>query len=196
MAGWDLPTSVEVCGRTYEVRTDFRVILDVLQAMVAPELDEQERLIVCLSCFYRDFDYPLDVPFVTQEEMREAWSRLVWFVNEGKEERQDGRKRPRLMDWEQDFPLLVGPVNKVAGFEVRAVDYLHWWTFLSYYREIDGDCTFANVVGIRSKQARGKPLDKSEKRFKNENPDLVELRRTRTDAEREQLEMWTSRPRG
>ena len=45
------------------------------------------------------------------------------------------------MDGEQDFPFIVGPVNRVLGKEIQSLKYLHWWSFLSAYTEI-GDCTF------------------------------------------------------
>lgn len=192
MAAWDLPTSVTVGGREYEIRTDYRVILDVMQAMAAPELDEQERTIVCLSCFYPDFSWPDSIPFHTREEQEEAIERMCWFVDGGVDRRPDGRRRPRLMDWEQDFHLIVGPVNKVAGCEVRALPYLHWWTFLSYYTEIDGECTFATVVGIRRKLAEGKRLDKADAKFRREHRDLVELKNRMTDEEAALLAEWTS----
>ena len=40
---WKLPYSIELNGELYDIRTDFRVILDILQAMSDPELTEQEK---------------------------------------------------------------------------------------------------------------------------------------------------------
>ena len=65
------------------------------------------------------------------------------------------------MDGEQDFPFIVGPVNRVLGKEIRSLKYLHWWSFLSAYTEI-GDCTFQKIVSIRSKRAKGMRLEKGE----------------------------------
>jgi len=53
------------------------------------------------------------------------------------------KRKAKLADWEQDFPLIVNPVNRVLGYEVRDCEYCHWWTFLSAYYEI-GDCLFVD----------------------------------------------------
>ena len=93
------------------------------------------------------------------------------------------------MDWEQDFPLIIGPVNRVLGKEIRSVEYLHWWTFLSAYMEV-GDCTFAQVVAIRDKKARGKKLDKAENEWLKRNRELVDFKRKYTSSDDETLNGW------
>ena len=41
--GYGLPTSVEINGMEFPIRYDFRVILDIFEALNDPELDDQER---------------------------------------------------------------------------------------------------------------------------------------------------------
>jgi len=60
---------------------------------------------------------------------------------------------------------------------------------LSYYMEI-GDCLFAQVVAIRDKKARGKPLDKQEREFYRRNRKMVDLKTTYTEAEQNLLAAW------
>ncbi len=88
---------------------------------------------------------------------------------------KSGKNAPRLMDWEQDFPLIVAPVNRIMGCEIRSMRYLHWWSFLSAYMEI-GECTFSAVVGIRQKKQKGKKLEKWEQDYVREHPETVNLR--------------------
>ena len=40
MDPWKLPTSLEVNGKEYSIRSDFRVVLDILSAMNDPDLFE------------------------------------------------------------------------------------------------------------------------------------------------------------
>ena len=185
MIGYDLPTSVELGGRRYAFRSDYRPVLDVISVMCEPD-DPQgrdERAIVALSIFYEDFDaMPLRC-------FQAAMDYLQWFVNGG-EDAEPSAKKPKLMDWEQDFPLIVAPVNRVIGKEIRSIDYMHWWTFLSAYREI-GECLFGQVVSIRSKKARGQRLDKMDERFYAENRSLVDFKVKETASEKEILEAWT-----
>ena len=101
------------------------------------------------------------------------------------------------MDWEQDFPLIAAPVSRVYGGDIRAVPYdpqanqggLHWWTFLAAYQEI-GECTFAQIVRIRDRLARGRPLEKADQEWYRNNRQLVDFKRTYTGAEDEMVKSW------
>lgn len=162
-----LPVSLEIGGAEYAIRSDYRAVLDICAALSDPELDGQERAIVLLDIFYPDMET------MPPEHYEEAVRQCLHFINGGEEERP-GRS-PRLVDWEQDFPYIVAPINRVTGKEIRAVEYMHWWTFLAAYREI-GECTFAQIVSIRDKQARGKNLDKQDKEWYRRNRQLVDFK--------------------
>ena len=56
MSMWNLPTSLPVGGVGYFIRTDFRVILDILAAYTDPDNDPEERGLICLWSLYRDID--------------------------------------------------------------------------------------------------------------------------------------------
>ena len=188
---YGLPTSLEIQGREYEIRADYRAVLDICIALADPELTEQQKGEVILKIFYPAFEsIPLD-------GLQEALEKCFWFINGGDD--QKSRKGPRLMDWEQDFNYIVAPINRVLGTEVRAVPYdfkankggFHWWSFLAAYMEIGGDCTFAQVVSIRDKLARGKSLDKTDREWMQRNRPLVEFKRKYTKAEDELVKRWT-----
>lgn len=178
-----LPKTIEVGGVEREIRWDYRAVLDICAALADPDLDEQSRATVALSIFYPDIDA------IPQEGFQEAVEKCMWFVS-GCRDEQTG-EAPRLVDWEQDFGLIVGPVNRVLGQEVREEAPLHWFTFLSAYFEI-GDCTFSQVVRIRDQLARGKPLDKSDREWYRRNRELVDFKRKYTGAEEDILKEWGS----
>ena len=108
----------------------------------------------------------------------------LWFLNGG--EPQPQKAAPKLMDWDQDFAIIIPAINRVAGTEVRDLPTLHWWTFLGYYQEIGGDCTFAQVVSIRDKLRRGK-LEKVEREYYERNRHLVDLKQKLTADEKDFL---------
>lgn len=176
---YDLPKSVEIGGIDYKIRSDYRAILDIMTALVDPELDGREKAFITLDIFYPDFEA------IPPELYKEAVDACFAFIDHGAGENK--RPSPRLMDWEQDFSYIVAPINRVAGKEIRAVENLHWWTFLSYFYEIGGDCTFAQIVSIRSKLAKGKKLDKTDREWLRENRDLVDFKRKYADSDKEAL---------
>lgn len=179
---YGLPTSVTIDSQDFPVRYDFRVIMDIFEAINDPNMGDQERVIAVLTMFYPDYE---NLP-----DYEEAVKKLFCFINGG-EEATDRRKRPKLVDWQQDYRLIIAPVNRVLGQESRSIHYdaktntggLHWWTFLAAYQEI-GDCLFAQVVRIRSKRSKGKKLDKAEQEFYRKNRDIIDIK-TRYSKEEE-----------
>lgn len=179
---WRLPTTVDVNGTTYEIRSDYRAILDILLAITDSGLDGQNKTLEALEIFYPAFD---EMPI---SDYQEALNQCFRFIDRGQEKKERNRE-PTLMSWEQDFDMIIAPVNRIAGCEVRSLEYVHWWTFLSWYSEI-GDCLFAQVVRIRDKKARGKSLDKQDREFYRKNKDIIDLKTTYTEAEKDVLAAW------
>ena len=179
---YDLPKSLEVCGVEYEIRSDYRAVLDICAALSDNELDDYNKALEALEIFYVDFS---EMPV---EHFQEAIKKCFWFINCGSEETPT-RKAPKLMDWEQDFQYLVSPINRVMGQEIRSAEYIHWWTFISAYYEI-GDCLFAQIVSIRDKKARGKKLDKHEQEWYRNNRHLVDFKQTFKESEKQILKEW------
>ena len=172
---WTLPESLTVGDSAFAIRTDFRDILRILEAYNDPNLPDWAKTEVMMKILYVDFDA------IPEGLLQEAADKAIDFIDMG----MPGEKGPRLMDWEQDAPIIIPAINKVAGHEVRAEKYIHWWTFLGYYMEI-GDSLFTQVVSIRDKKARGKKLEKWEKEFESSNKNLVRLKAKLTDEEAEQ----------
>lgn len=179
---YDLPKSLDVCGVTYDIRSDFRAVLDCCAALSDVDLTDDEKAIVVLDIMYPSFE---EMP---PEHYEEAIKQCFWFINCGAE---DGatQNAPKLVDWEQDFQYIVAPINHVVGREVRAIDYLHWWSFISAYYEI-GDCTFAQIVRIRDKKAKGKPLSKQDKEWYKQNRHLVDFKKVYSSKEKETMKAW------
>lgn len=186
---YGLPKSVNVGGVDYEIRSDYRVIMDIYAALNDPDLEPDVRAYEVLQIFYPDADS------IPEEYQQEAVDKCMLFLQGGRPAPVRGNKSPRLIDWEQDYPLIVGPVNRVMGMETRVMEYLHWWTFLSAYYEI-GDCLFAQIVSIREKLAKGKILDKSDREFYRNNKELVDLKHQYSEEEKNTMDVWLHPKRG
>lgn len=164
----ELPTSLEIGGREFPIRTDFRVILRIYAAWNDRALTDAEKCAVCLVNLY---EHPEEItPDIAQEAARAAYR----FCAAGQDIDED--KPPvKLFDWAQDERILFPAVNKAAGCETRALPYLHWWAFVGLLGEI-GDGLFSTVLHIRQKRADGKRLDKWEEEFFRRNRKLITLR--------------------
>lgn len=166
---YELPITVTVDETEYPIRNkaDYRTVLGVIDLLNDPELTNEERLISALVVFYDGFKDADDILVSFGAELKVAVQAMLEFINCGEED--NSNSTTKLIDWKQDEKLIIAGVNNVAKTEVRALEYLHWWTFISYYMSI-GEGPLSTVVSIRNKLAKGRKLDKAEQEFKRENP--------------------------
>ncbi len=162
-----LPTSLEVAGKLYRINADFRnILLYIYPAFNDDELSDIEKAYVCVKCLFVD-----DIPMKYFEE---AVKKAYWFCDGGDMPKSEPTKI-KTLDWEHDAGILFPAVNKVLGFEIRSVEFLHWWTVLGTFGEIDSSGLFASVMSIRYKKAHNKPLDKSEREYVHRNKEMFNL---------------------
>ena len=174
---YDLPTTVDVDGVRHKIRADYRAVLDILTALSDPELTKGEQLNILLNIFY------IEPPDNIEEAIKQCFGFINRFQPDG------DIPQPKLMDWEQDFGLIADAITIKTGHDIRADEYMHWWTFVGYYMNI-GDCFFAQTISVRKKLAKGQKLDDSEREFYRSNRSLIELNSKTTPEEDELLAAW------
>ena len=147
---WKLPRKHTIGGTPYDLNTDYRDILEIIEHLNNENEPEFIRWRIAVGLFYEQ-----DVP---ENHLQEAMEYLAEFISAGTADKKPG---PKLLDWNQDAQMIVSGINKVAGKEIRAVEYLHWWTFISLFQEV-GEGQLSTIVSIRHKRATGKKLEKWE----------------------------------
>lgn len=191
---WDLPKYVElngmnedneICRVNYKIRNDcdYRIVLDVINALNDSELDEQNRLQCALFIFYDDLSGCADIETAAKEMMK--------IINCGEEIDKKEPEKPKIMDWEKDFKNIAAPISKALGYSVRdEKNYTHWYDFIGAYYEI-GECYWSQVMNIRKKRQEGRPLDETDRKFYREHKKDIDLPMEMSDDEREWLnEDW------
>lgn len=166
MTPWSLPESAVIGGIEYEINTDFRDVFEIMKHLNDPNEPDFVRWQIAIALFYEG-----DIP---DEHQQEAMEYLAAFISYA--EMDSVKPGPKLIDWEQDSKEIIADVNKIAGREIRSLEYLHWWTFLSYFQAI-GEGQLSTLVAIRSKLAKGKKLEEWEKEFYRENKSRVDLKK-------------------
>lgn len=167
---YEIPTTITVQDTTYHIRNDgdYRVILECFVALNDVELSEVERIFACMVIFCDEIDID-DIFTFDEEYLNEFVTKMFAFFNCGEPDGVGANVKRKVIDWEQDQQIICAGINKVAGTEVRALTYLHWWTFMGYFCSI-GESTLSTVVSIRDKILKGKKLEKYEKEFRQDNP--------------------------
>lgn len=180
-----LSEALTVGGVEYPIRTDYRNVLRMFEAIQDPELDQTEKGIVTIYMMFEDFSNADDVLNAAAAgfDLEEAVRQIEWFISAGAPEK--GNAGPPTYSWKQDEQMIFSDINKIAGKEVREMECLHWWTFLGYFNGI-GEGTFLYIVGIRDKLNKGKKLEKHEREFLAHNPELVVIKKPKTKEEQAQ----------
>lgn len=184
MSMYELPQAVVIDGKEFPIRTDFRIVLDALAALNDPELDDEAKYYAVRDIMFPAWD---DIPTEYRDEAISKAAEFIDYIHRG-----EGKSFPRLVDWEQDADMIVSAINSVAHMEIRALPYLHWWTFLSYFMNIR-ESVYSTVLHIRVKKAKHKKLEKWEEEFYRANRNIVDIKAKETDEERaarEELEKW------
>ena len=154
---WALPDS----WGDFPHRTDFREILKLLALLGDEGKPDLLRWQAALCYFFRG-EFP--------EDTQGAMAYMADFLTAG----EPCAPGPKLYDWAHDAQRIAAGVNAVAGREVRAMEYLHWWTFLGYFRAM-GEGEFSLVVGIRDKLRRGRKLEAHEQEYYRAHRAAVKL---------------------
>nr|DAU94492.1 MAG TPA: hypothetical protein [Caudoviricetes sp.] len=161
-----LPQTLNINGRAYKIRSDYRDILQIIAAFGDKELSDEEKAYVCLKRLF------IAMESIPKSDYQDAYKAAVTFIEC---HISDRKPSPKVVNWEKDEQLIFPAINKVAGMEVRAVPYMHWWTFLGYFQSIDREDIWGFILTIRQKRAKGKKLEKYEKDFLNANRDICEV---------------------
>lgn len=161
-----LPQTLNINGRAYKIRSDYRDILQIIAAFGDKELSDEEKAYVCLKRLF------VAMESIPKSDYQDAYEAAITFIEC---HISDRKPSPKVVNWEKDEQLIFPAINKVAGMEVRAVPYMHWWTFLGYFQSIDREDIWGFILTIRQKRAKGKKLEKYEKDFLNANRDICEV---------------------
>ncbi len=178
---WTLPTSMEIIGHEHPINADYRDILDIISRLGDDTEEWGVRVYVALALFYQDFEQ------IPESDYEEALNQMLLFIGCG--EQGDGKQHPKTIDWEQDHNIIVSEVNKCAGYDVRGVKFLHWFTFVSLFNMI-GDGQLSLIVSIREKKRKNKKLEKWEQEFYKENREKVEFKKKYSSSDLEVLRQW------
>lgn len=165
MTPWHLPMQAVIGGTVYKIYPDYRDILEIFSYFEDPDLPAYTKWRIALALFY-DGEMP-------REHWQEAMAFLADFLCGGRQEQE--KPAPKLIDWEQDGAVIVAEVNKVAGQEIRALPFVHWWTFLAWFHGI-GEGQLSTLVGIREKLRKGKKLEQHEKDYYRAHKAAVDLK--------------------
>ena len=174
------PTQAEVAGKVYDLNTDYRTCIRIIQAMEDVDLTDIEKQSILLCLLYREV--PKDIP--------EAVKKAVLFLNCGEENESEGGER--VYSFRQDDRYIFAAVDKVLQGRLSKGESVHWWEFVSAFMEMPEDCVMSRILYYRSRKNAGK-LTKEEREVWAKNRELFELAEEQTREEHRKEAMFLQR---
>lgn len=164
----DFPEELEVGEHRIAVNTDFRAALGSLLAFEDPELTPQERQ----QIVFRNLclDLPADI---SRDELGSLQERVNWFLNGGKETKDDEDSGPRVFSFNKDATLIFAAFRQTHGIDLQSAD-LHWWGFLALFMDLGSETSFYQLIALRKRVKTGK-ASKEERNLAHEMGDLFDL---------------------
>lgn len=144
----------------YLIRTDYRIGIQISQALEDEELDQMERLQTAALLL---FGYGIPDDYET------ILGGLRWFMNgstesvsaeENNEEDTGPESGLRYFSFDVDASRLYSAFRRTYGIEIDRVQ-MHWFQFCALMGDL-GDCAFTNVIDFRT--ADVSKMDKDTKR--------------------------------
>lgn len=190
------PSSLEVDGEFYRIDSDFLTALSIMRMYNDKAMSVLSKHMCMLEMLYSYVDEDGEIVVDIPENQDEALRKALWFLSmgeeygDGYEEKkgaieeytEDGKLKnvkvkPRLIDFEKDYNLIISAINKTIGRDVRFDENAHWWTFIGYCQELSEDTLISNIISIRSKIAKNgeSSLDKHDKEFYYNNKDIIDI---------------------
>lgn len=126
----------------YLIRTDFRIGMQISEALNDVNLAEPEKMITAMRLLYGN-GIPVDPEL--------AESGLRWFMSGGRDDldgdqTEDGK--PQTFDFEQDNRLVYSAFRARYGIDLTR-EQLHWFAFLAMLGDLGG-CSLSDIIGIRA----------------------------------------------
>lgn len=96
--------------------------------------------------------------------------KLIWFLGCGKEiKNKDPISNKKLYDFKIDDDVIFSAFYRTYKINIeKEIDKMHWWWFMSLFRDLDQDCLFVNYY------KRYRDYDTSSKDFQSLSPKTKE----------------------
>lgn len=163
-----LPETIEVDGREFPVRTDFRIGILFEQLVLDPDLTDGEKTEKAIRLFFED-----EIP----DDLGQAVDGILWFYSCGsyhaedqneKQKRASPKPARRVYDFEHDADLIYSAFLDQYGVDLQVED-MHWWRFRALFRALKDDNKISKIIEYRA-------IDLSTVKNKEERKRLARLK--------------------
>ena len=136
LANKELPSTIEVNGSFFKIKTNFRDWLKF------GELIKDDHLM-------QDYLYlfPGSIPNPNDDIITEL---LKFYNNPNSTPHDRGGTKDVIVDFMQDGEYIYSAFLQAYGIDLFDIDYLHWHKFQALFRSLPEECLMSQIMGYRS----------------------------------------------
>lgn len=131
------------------LNTDFRIGIQISQAMEDNSLNERERAYFITELLFRDKNMPIDGESVMQC--------LNFFLNDWNHDKSPEKKEKiRVVDYDVDQFRIYADFLTNYRIDLNKIRYMHWWAFCGLLWNLPQySSSFLNAISIRKEKIDG-----------------------------------------
>ncbi len=136
----DFPNQVKIEGAVYDINSDFKSILLIMQLLENQLFTDEEKLLNSLDIFYKG-----KIP----KNISKAYSSMMDFMRMY-EEMQENKKSCRVLDYEIDSGRIYSAFRQVYHIDLN-IHKLHWFLFNCLLENIsEGKPKLIEIIQLRT----------------------------------------------
>lgn len=146
----------------YELNTDFRVGIQIMQAMEDTELSQNEKFYVINRLLFKKSGASI-------EEIAEC---VEWFLSGWNHDKMVGGHSETAISFDNDHGRIYSAFISQYNINLNTAD-MHFWEFMILLTNLE-ECAFTRVIDIRTKKITSK-MSKEEKEAYNRGKKIYSI---------------------
>ena len=150
----DLPVTIQVCGESIPIVTDFREYIKLLDMLKDDDVSETERILLLNEYFLKEvLDIEEGINRLSDFVSMKALENVCLEEENSEEEHQEPEEQKvekPLFSFSVDYPYILSGFMRDYGLDLLSVKYLHWWKFRMLFDGLSDDTEIKQRIMYRS----------------------------------------------
>lgn len=173
-----IPELVNIGGKRYLIRTDFRISILFEMLMQDDRITEEVKIQKALDLYFPE----------CPEDIVSAVRTVLWFYRCGQKEKRKDRAGEhggkQIYSFDHDAKYIYAAFMTQYHIDLQDIDYLHWWKFRAMFQSLSRQTEFVRIMEYRSVEISDKMSD-DQKEFYRRMKQMYALPRSDSEERRQ-----------
>lgn len=155
-----VPSYIDVKGKRYSIRTDFRIWIMFEQLLLDNSVDDSYKLDAAVKLVFNNNARKPPINDDTVQAILDFYG-CGKTVENGKSKSSD--KNSKIYDYDADDEYIYAAFLQQYSIDLQQVQSLHWWQFKALFCGLTDSCKIVEIMGYRAVKLEDVP--KSQRLF-------------------------------